>query len=114
MHVYTANAHVVCIWEVHVFEGWCRFCFIFLHFNYNKQRECNKLVLKNMAVGAGTAGTAMAIPLFAPPPPETFFVSANLTEQYCKLQLKQIPYLVILTNTHWLHPSLIINIFFLI
>ena len=65
------------------------------------------------AVAASTtAGTAMAIPLFGPPFPETFFVSANLTEQYCKLQLKQIPYLVILTNTHWLYPS-VINIFFL-
>ena len=52
-----------------------------------------------MAVAATRAG--MAIPLFALPPPETFFVLANLTEQYCKLQLKQIPYLVILTNAHW-------------
>ena len=39
-----------------------------------------------MVVAAGTAGTAMAVPLFAPPLPEHFFVSAILTEYFCKLQ----------------------------
>ena len=56
--------------------------------------------------------TAMVVPLFAPPSPETFFCVSQ--SHRTVLQEKQIPYLIILTNAHWLHPSVINNDFFLI
>ena len=50
----------------------------------------------------------MAVPLFAPTPPEPIFCVSQSHRTVLQVTIEVD--LVILTNAHWLNPSVIINI----
>ena len=45
-----------------------------------------------MTIAAGTAGMAMAVPLFAPPPPEKFFFCQPISQDSIEVTIEADPF----------------------